>query len=312
MYILHKIKGAVFKVKRLRVPATTANMGPGFDCIGMAFDLYNYIDFATTDVEGECVLSADGAAGSIDLSKDNLIYQAYAAVFAHLKLPITGIKMHFENNIPYSRGLGSSSAALIGGVKVANEVLGSPLSDVELLKIALQFEGHPDNIAPALLGGIVISGLQQNGEVYYRQITPPANLYCTVIIPDYPLATQKAREVLPKHLAMQDAVFNIGRMALLIDALHTGDLKQLALAMEDRLHQPYRMSLIVGMEEIIPAAKALGALNVTISGAGPTILLVSDGEKDFSSLQTVLTNKGINARIVALHPVHEGAAIIEG
>ena len=150
-----------------------------------------------------------------------------------------------------------------------------------------------------------------SGEVFYRKILPPDNLHCTVIIPDYPLATQKAREVLPEQLSMQDAVFNIGRMALLVDALHTGDLQQLALAMEDRLHQPYRMQLITGMEEIIPAAKALGALNVTISGAGPTILLVSDGKKDFSSLAALLQEKGVTAKIIELHPVREGAAIIE-
>ena len=190
-------------------------------------------------------------------------------------------------------------------------MLGNPLDDAALLKIALQFEGHPDNIAPALLGGIVISGLDASGEVFYRKILPPDNLHCTVIIPDYPLATQKAREVLPEQLSVQDAVFNIGRMALLIDALHTGDLQQLALAMEDRLHQPYRMQLITGMEEIIPAAKALGALNVTISGAGPTILLVSDGEKDFSSLAALLQEKGVTAKITELHPVREGAAITE-
>ena len=220
--------------------------------------------------------------------------------------------MHFENNVPYSRGLGSSSAALIGGVKVANEVLGNPLSDRELLHIALQFEGHPDNIAPALLGGVVISGLDDAGQVFYRKIMPPENLYCTVLIPDYPLSTQRAREVLPKQLAMQDAVFNIGRMALLVDALHTGDLTQLALAMEDKLHQPYRMPLITGMEELIPQAKALSALNVTISGAGPTILLVSDGEKDFSPLLALLEQKGVTAKIMALHPVNEGAALLEG
>ncbi len=298
-------------MKRMRIPATTANMGPGFDCIGMAFDLYNYIEFEPTDEIGFCALSADGEAGKIDLSKNNLIYKAYCAVFDYLQKPVMGIQMHFENNVPYSRGLGSSSAALIGGVKVANDVLGNPLDDAALLKIALQFEGHPDNIAPALLGGIVISGLGASGEVFYRKILPPDNLHCTVIIPDYPLATQKAREVLPEQLSMQDAVFNIGRMALLVDALHTGDLQQLALAMEDRLHQPYRMQLITGMEEIIPAAKALGALNVTISGAGPTILLVSDGKKDFSSLAALLQEKGVTAKIIELHPVREGAAIIE-
>ena len=132
-----------------------------------------------------------------------------------------------------------------------------------------------------------------------------------MIIPDYPLSTQRAREVLPKQISRQDAVFNIGRMALLVDALHTGDLTQLALAMEDKLHQPYRMSLITGMEELIPQAKALGALNVTISGAGPTILLVSDGEKSFSPLLALLAQKGVIAKIMALHPVNEGAALLE-
>ena len=297
-------------MKRIRIPATTANMGPGFDCIGMAFDMYNYIDFEPTGVDGYCELTSDGDAGHIDLSKDNLIYKAYAAVFQYLQKPVMGIKMHFENNVPYSRGLGSSSAALIGGVKVANEVLGNPLSDTELLNVALQFEGHPDNIAPALLGGVVISGLDENGDVFYSKITPPANLHCTVIIPDYPLATKKARAVLPQQFSMQDAVYNVGRMAMLIDAMHTGKLEQLALAMNDKLHQPYRMPLIKGMDEIVPAAKALGALNVTISGAGPTILIVSDGKKDFSSLQDILTKHGVTARITALQPVNEGAALV--
>ena len=297
-------------MRRMRIPATTANMGPGFDCIGMAFDFYNYIDFEQTGEDGYCELSSDGAAGAIDLSKDNLIYKAYAAVFAYVKKPVAGIKMHFENNVPYSRGLGSSSAALIGGVKVANEILGNPLTDAELLNIAMEFEGHPDNIAPALLGGVVISGLEEDGSVFYRKITPPANLCCTVIIPDYPLSTAKARAVLPKEISVKDAVFNIGRMAMLVDAMHTGNIQQLALAMNDRLHQPYRMPLITGMEELIPQAKALGALNVTISGAGPTILLVSDGEKDFSSLKNLLAEKGVQADIRALHPVDEGAAVL--
>ena len=297
-------------MKRIRIPATTANMGPGFDCIGMAFDMYNYIDFEPTGADGYCELTSDGDAGHIDLSKDNLIYKAYAAVFQYLQKPVMGIKMHFENNVPYSRGLGSSSAALIGGVKVANEVLGNPLSDTELLNVALQFEGHPDNIAPALLGGVVISGLDENGDVFYSKITPPANLHCTVIIPDYPLATKKARAVLPQQFSMQDAVYNVGRMAMLIDAMHTGKLEQLALAMNDKLHHPYRMPLIKGMDEIVPAAKALGALNVTISGAGPTILIVSDGKKDFSSLQDILTKHGVTARITALQPVNEGAALV--
>jgi len=295
----------------MRIPATTANLGPGFDCIGMAFDLYNYIDFEPTTQPDYCELTASGKAGSIDLSRENLIYRAYRAVFTHLQQPVMGIRMHFENNVPYSRGLGSSSAALIGGVMVANDVLGNPLDAHALLKIALQFEGHPDNIAPALLGGIVISGLDDDGEVFYSKITPPANLHCTVIIPDYPLATQRAREVLPQTVPLRDAVYNVGRMALLVDALHTGNLEQLSLAMGDRLHQPYRMPLIIGMEALIPQAKALGALHVAISGAGPTILLVSGDACDFSPLRAVLQEYGVTAEILALHPVQTGAAIID-
>lgn len=294
---------------RLQIPATTANMGPGFDCIGMAFGFYNYIDFEEYGELGTCLLTADGDAGKIELTQDNLIYQAYARTFAVAGQPVKGVRMHFENNIPYARGLGSSSAALIGGIKAANILLDNRFSDEELLNIALEFEGHPDNIAPALLGGVVISGLN-HGKVFYRKINPPKNLYCTLIIPDYPLATKKAREVLPKQLTIQEAVFNIGRMALLIDALHTGDLQQLTLAMEDCLHQPYRNQLIVGMEEITTAAKELGALNVTISGAGPTILVVSDGPHDFSSLQPILTEKAVKAKIVALKPVCDGAVIV--
>ncbi len=295
---------------RMRVPATTANLGPGFDCIGMAFDLYNYIDFAPWGEAETCLLSADGAAGAIELGRENLIYRAYRAVFAYLGEPARGVRMHFENNIPYSRGLGSSSAALIGGVKVANTLLGDPLTERELLHIALQLEGHPDNIAPALLGGIVISGLDAEQNVFFRKIKPPEGLCCTVLIPDYPLPTQAARAVLPQTVPMRDAVFNVGRMALLIDALYSGDLAQLAVAMEDRLHQPYRQPLIKGMEEVIPEAKALGALAVTISGAGPTLLLVSEGPKDFSSLAALLRRRGVEAQIRELHPVCAGAELL--
>lgn len=298
-------------MKRLQIPATTANMGPGFDCMGMAFDFYNYIDFEPTDTIGECILTADGSAGKIDLSKNNLIYQAYEAVFRHMGKEPMGIRMHFVNEIPYSRGLGSSSAALIGGVKVANDVMGNPLSDRELLEIAIPFEGHPDNLAPALLGGIIISGILEDGKIFYSKIEAPKGLVCTVLIPDYPLSTQKARDVLPDMIPRQDAVFNVGRVAMLVDALHTGNLEQLALAMEDKIHQPYRQSLIVGMEEIVPMARELGAWGVIISGAGPTLLLVSDKGKDFTPLVKFLKTKGVNARLKVVRPVNDGAEITE-
>ena len=295
---------------RLRIPATTANMGPGFDCIGMALSLYNYIDFEPLDQEGSLLLTAEGAgAEEVSLSADNLIYQVYAKTLQSAGEPLYGIRMHFENHIPFSRGLGSSSAAIIGGAVVANHLMGNRLSAEALLNVALGFEGHPDNIAPALLGGVVLSGLSEAG-VFARRIKPPEALHCAVLIPDYPLATAQAREVLPQTVPLADAVFNVGRMGLLVNALHTGNLDDLALAMQDRLHQPYRRELICAMTEIEQAAKAMGAKNVVISGAGPTLLIVSDALLDFAPLAEILSAHGESGRVLALAPVDEGAALV--
>ena len=295
---------------RLQIPATTANMGPGFDCIGMALSLYNYIDFEPLPEEHAFLLSAEGEGSEeVSLSEDNLIYQVYVQTLSAAHAPIYGIKMHFENHIPFSRGLGSSSAAIIGGAMVANHMLGGRLSNDELLKIALEFEGHPDNIAPALLGGVVLSGLTEQG-VFTEKIAPPAHLHCAVLIPDYPLSTAKAREVLPKALSMADAVFNVGRMGLLVHALHTDDIDLLALAMQDKLHQPYRQELICAMAQIEQAALALGAKSVAISGAGPTLLIVSDQEADFTPLADILKQQGASGRVLNLRPVSYGAALV--
>ena len=295
---------------RLQIPATTANMGPGFDCIGMALSLYNYIDFEYLEDNGAFELSVTGeGADGVSLGQDNLIYQAYTRVFEYAHVPVRGIKMDFINNIPFSRGLGSSSAAIIGGIYLANHSLGELLSSEEMLNIALDFESHPDNIAPALLGGIVLSGLDDR-HVFYRQLSVPDNLYCYAVIPDYPLATEKARAVLPQEVSMQDAVYNLSRMSLLVDALHRGDLQHLKLAMNDRLHQPYRKSLITGMDEIVSYAKKQGALNVTISGAGPTILVLSEGQKDFSGVLSILQNNGVTGRLLPLMPINQGAAMV--
>lgn len=295
---------------RLRIPATTANMGPGFDCIGMALALYNYIEFEPLPEERQLILTAEGEGSEeVSLTDDNLIYQVYVKTLQSAGEPIYGIKMHFENHIPFSRGLGSSSAAIIGGAMVANTLMKHKLSNDELLKIALTFEGHPDNIAPALLGGIVLSGVADEG-IFTRKILPPENLHCTVLIPDYPLATAKAREVLPQNLSMADAVFNIGRMGLLINALHTGNIDDLALAMQDRLHQPYRRELICAMPEIEQTAQVIGAKSVVISGAGPTLLIISDKIVDFSALVNILNEKGASGKVLDLSPVAGGAVLV--
>ncbi len=295
---------------RLQIPATTANMGPGFDCIGMALSLYNYIDFEPLLEEHAFMLSAEGEGSEeVSLSEDNLIYQVYFKTLSAAGAPIYGIKMHFENHIPFSRGLGSSSAAIIGGAVIANSMMNNRLSNEELLQIALEFEGHPDNIAPALLGGVILSGLTEQG-VFTEKIAPPAHLYCSVLIPDYPLATSQAREVLPQTLPMADAVFNVGRMGLLVHALHTDNIPLLGMAMQDKLHQPYRRELICAMPEIERLALQLGATSVVISGAGPTLLIISDRCIDFSPLTEVLKQQGTSGRVLSLQPVLNGAALV--
>ncbi len=295
---------------RVKIPATTANIGPGFDCLGMALSLYNTIEFEQLPENGIYQLSAQGeSADEVSLNEDNLVYQVYKQTLLAAHAPVYGVKMHFDNQIPFARGLGSSSAAIIGGAMVANTFLNGRLSNEEILSIAMTFEGHPDNIAPALLGGAVLSGIRDDNTIFYQKITPPKSLHCTLIVPDYPLETAKAREVLPKTVSMSDAVYNISRTALLIDGLHRGDVAQIAQAMTDKLHQPYREPLIKGMKTISQKAAEAGALATVISGAGPTLLLVSDYELPAEKIAPVLQQLAINGRILSLKPSLVGAEV---
>jgi len=296
----------------IRVPATSANLGPGFDCIGMALNLYNYIDFEVLDNTNQLFIDIKGE-GETQLTKDssNLVYQAYAKIFLNLKKPIPGIKFILKNNIPLARGLGSSSAAVVGGLLVANYILGNILTLNQLLDLAVEFEGHPDNVAPAILGGIVLCGL--NGQqVFYKKMEPPSELSCSVLIPDYELSTKKAREILPSKVSLNHAVFNTGRMAFFVNALLTGDLELFKFAMDDKLHQPFRNQLIPGMSEIFAKAKDLGVLGIAISGAGPSLIIFHrKGQKiKLNELLNIMKYYGINSRILNLDPISDGATIL--
>lgn len=296
----------------LRIPATSANLGPGFDCIGMALDLYNYIDFEAVDSPGALSIEICGE-GQHSLSKDetNLVYQAFSRVFAGRREPIPGIKFKLINNIPLARGLGSSSAAIIGGILAANFLLAEKLSIEEMLDIALEFEGHPDNIAPALLGGIVLCTANNQG-FHYLKMNPPEGLFCTVLIPDYELSTKKARDILPGTVPLKDAVFNIGKMGLLINAINTGNLDLLKEAIDDKLHQPYRCSLIPGLNDLFILAKDSKVLGLAISGAGPSIIIFhkNDDLDEVMLFQNYLLEKGISSRLINLKPVAEGAQLV--
>jgi homoserine kinase len=262
---------------RVRVPATTANLGPGFDALGMALGLYNEIEVelggsgVTMEVEGE------GAEKLQALGERNLVGRAVTSILKRLGVRASGVHIRMVNRIPLSRGLGSSSAAAIGGVAAAAALAGAWLPPEELLGLALPLEGHPDNITPALLGGLTVATLVE-GKVCCVKLPVPEALSAVAVIPDFRLATAKARQALPPSVPWADAVFNVGRVALFLAAMQSGRLDLLREAVQDRLHQPYRAPLVPGMPEVLAEGGRAGALACFLSGAGPTLLALVRGD----------------------------------
>lgn len=252
----------------VRVPATTANLACGFDTLGCALSLYNTLRFTLSD--SLCFSGCDEEFRS----EDNLAYQAFRAVYDHIGQPVPAVHIDISADIPVCRGLGSSAAMLAAGAMAANELSGAGLSLAELLAIVTPIEGHPDNLAPALFGGLVAS-MYCDGKAYCSSLPVSPELHFVVLSPDYPISTHVARAVLPDSVAFADAVYELPRLALLPKALETADEELLALCLSDRLHQPYRSPLIPGMDEIRAAAEELGCRAFCISGAGPSLLCIS-------------------------------------
>ncbi|MGL5348502.1 MAG: homoserine kinase [Peptostreptococcaceae bacterium] len=253
------------------VPATSANIGPGFDCLGIALNLYNtfYIEEINNGVE---ITGCDD-----EFMTNNLVYKSMKFFFDNIdcKYIPSGIRINIKSNIPISRGLGSSASCVIAGVLAANELSKSNLSKKELLKIATQIEGHPDNVTPALFGNMTIS-LLDNSNIHYDIIKVPNNLSFCAIIPDFTLSTERARSVLPKHISLQDAVYNISRASLLISSILNNNFDLIKIACEDKIHQQYRSNLINNYYDIINKANS-NSLGSFLSGAGPTIISILDG-----------------------------------
>ena len=255
------------------VPATSANLGPGFDCLGLALTLYNDVTFTGYEREGraELVISVQGVdANKVVVDERNLVYQSAMTIFARAGKRPCSLNIHQINRIPVGSGLGSSSTAVLAGMMGANALLGKPFTDTEILAFAVAEEGHPDNVAPALYGGLVL-GVMGDGGLHIESFAMPA-LTAVVILPAFHLLTSQARAALPPSVPFADAIFNAARTPLLVHALQTANYDKLAIAMQDRLHQPYRMPLIPGMEAAYAAAYAAGARGVAISGAGPSLI----------------------------------------
>ncbi len=270
-----QIAGQVLKFagrgRRISVPATSANMGPGFDALGMALGLYNTCEFRPTN---------DYKKFSY-LAKENLIYQAYKYTFDFYKEKPVPVYFDIDADIPVARGLGSSAACIVMGLMAAFDVMGRDFDKKEILQIATEIEGHPDNVAPALFGGSVISILG-NEEVYLKKFSISDKFKFLAIIPEYRLSTQEARGVLPETYPKADAVFNMGRIAMLVLSLESGDIANLKVALEDKIHQPYRFGLIPEIEKIEKIIKESGAIGSYLSGAGSTIMLVLERDDDKS------------------------------
>ncbi|SMB98280.1 homoserine kinase [Thermanaeromonas toyohensis ToBE] len=293
---------------RVRVPATTANLGPGFDALGLALELYDYVSIEEAP-ELEITVQGEGE-NSIPRGPDNIAYRAAAAVYARVGRKVPGFKIAFENHIPVARGLGSSAAAVVAGLVGANALLGYPLPQEELVSLAARLEGHPDNVAPALLGGLVVVVL--NGQqVYYQRLDPPPGLSLQVAIPHFTLSTRVSRGVLPAMVPVEDAVFNLSRTALLIAAAQAGDLELMGKAMEDRLHQPYRLRLIPGMPYVFEAALKAGALAVTLSGSGPAVIAFCRGSlpKVGKAMKEAFEEHGVKCEVKELKPASQGAIL---
>jgi homoserine kinase len=295
----------MFEPFKIRIPATTANLGPGFDIIGAALNHYNYISVFPSDIDKINLSGTENK--NIISTKDNLIYKSMLHVFKRLDIEIPNMELNIEVNIPLSRGLGSSSSAIVGGIFAANVICNNRLSLNELVTIANEIEGHPDNIAPCLLGGIIIS-LAENNQVYTQKIETALPLKFIVVIPEFELSTEKARKILPEKVPFKDAVFNASHLAFLINSLITGDIRLLGISLRDRLHEQYRGQLINGFKDITDIALKNGAIGSVLSGAGPTILaLATENEEQIGkAMQETWLSHNISSSYKVLKLNNEG------
>ena len=296
---------------KIRVPATTANCGPGFDAVGIACTLYNELQISWAPAAQIQIEVTGEGAGYIPATADNIIVKAVKQVFKRVGQKNRGISLQLHNHIPLSRGLGSSAAAIVSGLFAANEITGRQLSNDDLLLMATAMEGHPDNVAPALLGGITVS-IMEGEQVRCLRFVPPQPMSMIVAVPDFHLSTKAARQVLPQTVPFQHAVYNVSRSALLIGALCQGEMSLLRQALKDKLHQPYREKLIPGMMDVLDAATEAGAWGAALSGAGPCLIAFAD-QKQGAIGEAMVSAFGahkIKSRYLVLNLDTAGAVVI--
>ena len=307
----------------VKVPATSANLGPGFDCLGLALPIYNTITIEETVLPGtgiEINLMSENEVldemifDNVPKDENSIIYKAVEMLYNSIGQEPSELKINVQSQIPITRGLGSSASVVVGGLIAANKLLGSPADITALLSIATEVEGHPDNVAPAILGGFVLASQEDDGTITCEKLNWPDEWDITVCIPDFELSTNIARSVLPENVPLNDAVFNAKHLAMLIQAVNTKNEKLMKKALHDRLHQPYREKLVPGMKEIMEAFKHEdGVIGCVLSGAGPSILIIShkyDLDKIKSTVRDIWEGQSIKTDIRTLKIENNGAEII--
>ena len=294
----------------IRVPATSANLGPGFDSLGLALDLWNEAVIRLA-IEYSARVNGEGAE-RLSPGENNLIIRPAQKLAQAVGKRLPPFHLDCINRIPLSSGLGSSAAAKLTGLLGANVLLGKPMSTEEILTLATDLEGHPDNVAPALLGGLVVS-TWEDGKVFAHRIhlgtKDDSSIHITVVLPDFHFSTGQARAALPEQVTLKDAVHNISRAMLVTEAFRQGDFDLLGKAMTDALHQPRRLSLIPGAREAMDAAKKAGAAAVALSGAGPSLIAFSSNRDEAigEGMTRAFGEAGLSARTFQLKISNHGA-----
>jgi homoserine kinase len=287
----------------VRAPATTANLGPGFDCLGMALDLW-----------AEVVVSAsDEPLPPPGPPLGGMVVEAAQQLFAHLgEESPAGLSAEYLQEIPVARGLGASAVARAAGLLAANALLGEALEREEILALGAELEGHADNMAPVLFGGLQVT-VREDDRVFHAGLAAPEGLKAVLFVPDMEMPTQESRQVLPDFLSREDAVYNIGRAALLVAALASGRLDLLDAATRDRLHQPARAKVFLAMDALFRAARQAGALGVFLSGGGSAVLaLASEREKEIAqAMAEAAAGEGTRGHTIVTAPSNAGAQVVE-
>lgn len=302
---------------KIRVPGTSANCGPGFDCLGLAASIYNDLEMTLLEDENLIIEAVGDGSENIPTDEKNIVWKSAKMILerAGQAEKFKGAIIKMNNHIPMARGLGSSAAAIVSGLVAANEIIGTPFTRTDILKFATEIEGHPDNVAPAIFGGFTISVVDK-GQVKTFSFLPKIKLKLVVAVPNFQLSTFSARQVLPKTIPMKDAIFNISRASMLVAALLNGKENFLANSFDDALHQPYRTQLVPGMQEVFDAAKKSGALGVALSGAGPCLIAFSAEYKKIendiaSEMVQAFKKNGVQADALILDLDTRGAFVIE-